>query len=108
MDIGDIKYLEVPAKVTKLSEAIRIGAKIRPQGFTDLFADGKSCALGAAYEGATGSMCANYEYGKITKQFPVIGNGSSLNSLGEKIYRMNDYQRKTREQIADWLAEQGY
>ena len=36
----------------KLSEAIRIGARIRPQCRYDAFRNGKSCAWGAAWEGS--------------------------------------------------------
>ena len=38
----------------KLSEAMRIGAKIRPQCLHVLYDGVSSCALGAIYEGALG------------------------------------------------------
>jgi len=111
MDIGDIRYLEAPAKVMKLSEAIRIGARMRPQGFADLFdMAGNSCALGAAYEGATGKTCSPHEYSKVIQEFPFLGcgaTGRNLSDLAKTIYRMNDRQVK-REQIADWLESEGY
>jgi hypothetical protein len=96
-------------KPLKLSAAMRIGAKLRPQGFVDLFGDGKSCALGAAYEGATGKTCEPWGYGKVCEQFPALGTPDGfLSDLGTAVYRMNDQHEMTREQIADWLESQGY
>jgi hypothetical protein len=47
---------KLPEEITKLSEAIRIGATKRPQCTGDYFDNGGSCALGAAWEAmGTGS-----------------------------------------------------
>jgi hypothetical protein len=45
---------ETPAKISRLSEALRIGARLRPQCTNFVFAHGKSCAIGAAYEAVFG------------------------------------------------------
>lgn len=88
----------------ELAAAIRKGAKIRPQAHGDMFFAGRSCALGAAYEGATGLTCANSDYHKVTRLFPILGDSDGkLSELGKHIYRMNDHEGLSREQIADWL-----
>src|ERR1051326_9366275 len=40
-----------------LSDAIRIGATLRPQTFNSWFFNGRSCAMGAAIEALTGEYC---------------------------------------------------
>lgn len=104
MDIGDIKYLEAPEKVMKLSEAIRIGAKIRPQCVMAYFNGGASCALGSAYEAISGKNWlddtpSNWEF--------FSGRFNVPESLLLQISLLND-RGTTREQIADWLEGQGY
>src|ERR1700741_3225132 len=55
MDESIVKHLEQPQVGTlKLSEAMRIGARLRPQCSGYLFNNGASCALGAAYEAVYG------------------------------------------------------
>jgi hypothetical protein len=83
----------------KPSQAIRIGASLRPQCVGYLFADGGSCALGAMYEGFTGKTC--YLPREMRKYFPEFSNWHEL------IINKNDIQKWTREQIADWLEAQG-
>lgn len=105
-EAGEVQ--QAPAKVLKLSEAMRIGAGIRPQTKCDLFNEHGSCALGAAYEGATGSRCYPWQYSLVTNAFPSLGDPSGkLNRLGREIFRRND-DGDTRETIADWLESQGY
>lgn len=103
---------EAPAKITKLSEAIRIGAKLRPQGMGFYFSEGRSCALGAAYEAVTGKY---HEAGAGT-DIPNMVDWFSEKfdmgpSLGSRIVDMNDGNhgqiQRTREQVADWLESQG-
>lgn len=93
----------------KLSDAIRIGAKLRPQCECELFADGGSCALGAAYEGITGQTCESHEYSRVINAFPALRrvSGGGMNNLGFSISSRND-SGETREQIADWLESQGH
>lgn len=94
----------------RLSEAIRRGAKLRPQTRVALFADGKSCAIGAAYEGATGKTCAADEYRKVREVFPELfqnttTGGWELTAFAREIYGMND-SGQTREAIADWVERE--
>lgn len=110
-----------------LSEAIRAGAAIRPQGFDDLFlktADGRlgSCALGAGYEAMFGSPCANTQanYDKVDAAFPYLLEtfpgcplGDDCESeieptydLSDLVVHLNDQHEWTRERIADWLEIQ--
>jgi hypothetical protein len=91
----------------KLSEAIRLGAMLRPQGRIDFFsADGKSCALGAALEarGIQHRILATPAesdaiYGQLYRWWPWL----RVLSIDAITYR-NDVEGWTREQIADWVA----
>lgn len=105
-----------------LSAAIRAGAKLRPQAETKFFIDGKSCALGAAYEAAFGRIPqdANSVRGvgfqecgpDLVTAFPQLREFGYVNAKGDQdtldmaIASRND-MGDTREQIADWLAAQG-
>lgn len=91
-------------KVTKLSTLMRIGAALRPQCFGTSFLGGKSCAIGAAYEGAghryeedEGSQGEIYCW--LYRTFPQV-------EYAQTIYAKND-NGWTREAIADWLEGQG-
>lgn len=97
----------------KLSAAIRIGSRIRPQcdriyfDRSDRFLANSpigSCALGAAWEGA-GYGRPNHDepkgYEDLCQAFRIPL------ALAETIARLND-RGETREQIADWLEAQDY
>jgi hypothetical protein len=105
---GEAPLSREQVHITKLSEAIRIGSKIRPQGTGLYFFAGRSCALGAAYEAVTGNY---HESG--TGGLPDMVHwmeehfGLSL-SMGGEIAVKNDIDQWPREQIADWLEQQGY
>lgn len=112
----------------KLSEAIRLGAMTGPQTYGMLFNGDSSCALGAAYR--AGGLSKDYSgrgtpIEKLWLAFPILlkrptigGNhalsGANYNgncllatgSIGDCIIALNDGFRWTREQIADWVAEQ--
>ena len=95
-----------PAKVLKLSEAIRIGAKLRSQCTGRMFARGGSCALGAAYEAVFGYPGENVAEGaikKIREHFSI----PYFDLVTEVGIERND-AGWSREQIADWLEGQGY
>ena len=106
MDQSEILKFEQQQQITKLSQAIRIGAKLRPQ--THLWSDGVgSCALTAAAE-ATG-----YDYGDgfghysftihphLRKQFPSVPE-----TVLEKVSEWNCSM--SRERVADRLEAMGY
>jgi uncharacterized C2H2 Zn-finger protein len=107
-----------PMKPMKLSEAIRLGAMLRPvQEFNVLFdpTSGGTCALGAAAE-ALGILDLttrnNYIKGKKVprawhwiKRFvecPVCGEWSQR--VDDMIAHVNNQHEWTRERIADWVA----
>ena len=91
----------------KLSEAIRAGAKLRPQAFGWYFKDGGSCAIGAAYEARTGMVGFVDGASDVLCAVPEILDAPLFWAITE----MNDLQRMTREQIADrveqWERKQG-
>jgi hypothetical protein len=122
----------------KLSEAMREGAKLRPQSFVSQFqyvtgADGTivlcSCALGAACEaealsrgqdGPEAIIGRNNLFGEggeayiESKLFPYIWRPAFVNdgiegkSIGGLILGMNDNKRLSREEIADRVEALGY
>jgi|SRR6185436_2646324 len=101
-----------PVKVgtLKFSEAIRIGARIRPQCTGRMFARGRSCALGAAYEAVFGPPPEN-AWDPSDKAHWTLGPCLSKLSerFGQSVYEVwskNDHGW-TREEIADWLESQG-
>ena len=102
MDMTEVRRFD-QAKVgtIKLSEAIRIGAAIRPQCSRSFFYKGRSCAIGAAYEGLYGTT-DGFSMGLLDSAFPHVHEG-----IWAQIITQNDGLRKSREQIADWLKEQG-
>lgn len=100
----------------RLSEAIRLGAMLRPQGRGKFLEQGATCALGGALE-AVGEEPMKYgmgNYGAVERRWPVV-NTRAPHPLGERagyvyptpIWRaiedLNDCRGWTREQIADWL-----
>lgn len=103
----------------RLSEAIRLGAMLRPQGKGDLFgANGTSCALGAAMEaiglrpieGAMDLDCSSDEFEEMYHQWPILLDEPDSpiehpygKKLAETIPVLND-AGWTRERIADWVA----
>jgi hypothetical protein len=113
MDESVVKVFEQQHVGTlRLSDAIRIGAKLRPQCTYEPFDKvGRSCALGAAYEatfGRTGDVMEvygtlPYRYPALLRQLP-----SSTKDIMSEIFERNDQWHNTREQIADWLEAQGY
>ncbi len=100
----------------KLSEAIRLGSMVHPQGIGKLRSVNLSnevistCALGAAYVASGLDIVThtdNYDeliqlYPILSKRViqPLLGTGMELVHL---IYWLNDSQRWTREAIADWV-----
>lgn len=111
----------------KLSEAIRKGATLRPRvrgGYFKRVGKSKeirSCALGAAYEGATGQVLVGNPKEvteKLAELFPELkervqegylgGKPSPAQwDLGRLIMAEHDARGKTREQIADALEAKG-
>lgn len=98
----------------RLSEAIRLGALLNPQGFGEMKEkDGRTCALGAALE----AMGALQKDVRTNWLFPVLkmyvtcpaGDGHAQfgeTSLDAMIIHLNDFHKWTREEIADWVEVQ--
>ena len=100
----------------RLSEAIRLGAMIRPQAVGRAFRHGRSCALGAALE-ATG-MAYNARRQRVdldvTERWPWA-NDRHLKvrcpscrtcfhtGAGDVIAHLNDTHLWTRDAIAEWV-----
>lgn len=104
----------------KLSEAIRAGAKKRPQTFKAVFKNVPglgvcSCALGAAYEALQGHTTPDSYWAgieqvsnkKVLKQKVLcpVSNCVELETTGKLIEHLNDDHWWTREAIADWLEK---
>ncbi len=98
----------------KLSEALRIGIQKKPkQGFGSLSPESdSSCAVGAILDGL--GMLIKREGGyytaidRIDEEVPgLFKNLGDLETLWSRLIRMNDREKKTREEIADWLEAQG-
>jgi hypothetical protein len=119
----------------KLSEAIRIGAKKRPQCFTVLFLHPtdpmnksgviQSCALGAGLEGAGIINPEELQYPCDPEWKADVFTGmGSYKERGSGYFRcpicdfeddsleltihLNDAHEWSRERIADWLESIGY
>lgn len=96
----------------RLSTAIRIGSKLRPQTTGRLFQAGASCAIGAAYEALYGEPPqevwreniddANAPLSECWTRVLDVFPQATFSSIGIK----ND-NGWTREAIADWLESQG-
>lgn len=114
----------------KLSEAIRLGAMMKPQAFGKLrrvvyFYKGeprqeiRTCALGAALDACGLLMVEDVQLMRFDNVFvhhpeiiatllqccrnPMIESGRTA-SVHEVIVYLNDNCRWSREQIADWVA----
>lgn len=106
-----------PDEVMPLSQAIRLGAKLRPQAFGALFVDGGSCSLGAAYEAVgytvrNGQVIVNSSVprawvkiaGGIGKfDCPVTGCNQQRDLVLGLVTHLNDRHHWTRERIADFI-----
>ena len=113
----------------KLSEAIRLGAMMRPQGKYNYMMNGRSCAIGAALEaigipvrdrGNDFSRDNEREALEELKRRPEIKEWSALNkkknthcpsceyvdqgNFSGVISHLNNSHDWTRERIAEWVA----
>lgn len=92
-------------EITKLSQAIREGAKLRPQGFHGVMGQleaGTSCAMLAAYEAENGYPTGDFDSMDLRQwRLKRWGEDSVL------VVGWNDGARLTREAIAEKLELQG-
>jgi hypothetical protein len=106
----------------KLSEAIRLGAMMKPQGTGRLLRGGRSCALGAALD-AVGRLegqemptdrVDGWLYDVLAQIWPWAVEAVVVDPCHQGLHlpvvdacwKLNDIQRYTREQVADWVEEQ--
>lgn len=98
----------------RLSEAIRLGAMLKPQTrIGKFYMNGASCALGAAADAAGVTLGHDYDYGRLYATWPWLHRevappmpemcAGAVDVL-ECVWMLNDNHRWTREQIADWVA----
>ena len=95
----------------KLSEAIRLGAMLRPQGFgPQVVTERGSCVWGAAIE-AIGQY-PNVYWSRVLSKWPVATEPSvcpvlrcgTLGSVSGVMVHLNNDHCWTREKIAEWVA----
>lgn len=106
-EVGEAKPFKLGT--LKLSEAMRIGAKLRPpvENTENYFDNCGSCALGAAYQAMTGTVLHGEHYrddGKVIRQF-LQSRGIEFGTLTQVCDWF--HQKVSREEIADRLQEQG-
>lgn len=105
---------EAPTRIAKLSDAIRIGARLRPKCSGRPFKDGGSCAWGAAAD-AFGYVGHGGTVHVIEFVAAKLGNGHNWawdkkignEYIADVVWRRND-GGESREDLADWLEAQGY
>lgn len=111
--------MEIKTHYASFSEAIREGAKLRPQAFGRLFTAQKSCALGAGVESLFGGLPPSAEryncLHEMLRVYPYLigvdadcpreslGCGHVGHPIHSQISHLNDEHGWSREQIADWL-----
>ena len=100
----------------KLSEAIRLGAMLKPQGYEVLYG-ARTCALGAASD-ALGFEESAKRYDDLVRLFPFLSERATCPvpfcdyGHGEHdppsnlrvVWHLNDLHRWDRCRIADWVA----
>lgn len=103
------------------SEAIREGAKLRPQASGGLMNASSSCAVGAGLEAmghlkeppdCTRSELAAYHVAEVA--YPYLENREACpaacsdyrDTLTNVLWHLNDHHHWTREAIADWLESE--
>lgn len=101
----------------RLSEAIKLGAMLKPQGFGDYqTGDGGACALGSALDAV--GVAADKQNGltdlSLALRFPAVNTPATCpwklcrdtfaHEIGSVITHLNDDHCWTRERIADWVA----
>lgn len=93
----------------RLSEAIRLGAMLRPQGRVAAISEHGSCAIGAACEAIGAKQGVTLAWART--QFPILNVRCDVPREVEfknpemlrAIWFLNDYCNWTRERIADWV-----
>jgi hypothetical protein len=109
----------------RLSEAIRLGAMLRPQGYDGLRQGGKSCALGAALDacGIAEHDDPDFDYHRLRQLFPLLNREAHCPACSrptgwwrrwrgkeydveDVVVHLNDDHEWKRERIAEWVVTQ--
>ena len=107
MDQSEVLKFDAKVGVVKLSDAIRIGAQLRPEsqrGDYVFFSRCGSCALGAGYQALTGT-CPMEDHTLFEKLTDLTGVPNSVLNRASDLFEEAGY---SREEVADWLEHQGY
>lgn len=114
------------------SDAIRDGAKLKPQAFVSYWSSQGTCAIGAGLHAMhledeytklglvsifEDQMCETFPYMNTLGKCPARAEWwqpkllicicqRSTRSLLKQIHHLNDYHEWSRERIADWLFEE--
>ena len=101
----------------RLSDAIRRGAKMRPQNIGSFFSEkgsGSTCALGAAAEGCgvLGACLNSSSLYPLNNRWPMMYDSHHESPCGciptgwmlhNQIAHLNDIHKWSREAIAEWV-----
>lgn len=108
--------MEIKKHFCSFSEAIREGAKLRPQGTGRLFERNRSCAIGAGIEALgfkdkadgmiVGAMFFSPLYPYLDTTDAACPVCSTVHRLTNQLVHLNDAHYWTRESIADWLESE--
>lgn len=110
MNLDEQKYLEAPAKVLKLSEAARIGARKHPQliDITAWHADGCTCFYGAAAVGRGWDLSCGRLHNFITDDELEYSSDAYAVHYGKNLHKEIKDGLLTREQVADRMEAIGF
>jgi hypothetical protein len=101
----------------KLTEAIRLGATLKPQIYENWFRDGGTCVIASAFD-AVGQLdallksidmpkliqAAGWEQEFITSSScPACNTPLNYSHLTVMMMHLNDFHKWTREDIASWV-----
>jgi hypothetical protein len=94
-----------------LSQLIRVGAQLKPQGYGWPIRDGKTCVAGAAFD-ALGILDDPCRWRELALLYPYLNDVVAVadicphirpSPLRLVITHLNDCHHWTREAIADWV-----
>jgi len=110
-------------KLKNLSDAILLGSTFRGQSRSDLYANGRTCAIGAAAEAIGIDIVENADNNykveiELEKRFPIMDEDIRLScpsplcyehacSIHDMVVHLNDSHHWTRERIAAFLKTKG-
>lgn len=109
MDESEVLRFEQQKQITKLSQAIRESAKLRPNSNKTWTYNGCSCALAAAAEATGWKYQSNESMGPIVehldKALPNWGRYLGTHPAGRVSHLLTELG--TREAVADYLEAEG-